>query len=569
MTLEPILFVPDCHRPYHSQQGWELLLQVGMWLKPKHLVVLGDFCDFYAISKYDKDPIRATKLPEELASVQVGLDELDGLGAKHKVFLAGNHCLSLEHRVLTPDGWASYAHVAVGTQIATMNAAGNLEWQRVLSVIKRKVRPQETLYDYETPFASLRITDQHRVVRLTTTQHHCIVSTAAECPDNFDVITGLPSNHAPLPLNDDQLRLAALASTDVHYDRDGRHVIIYQSEGKHRYVEAVLRKGGVTFRRLKRIRNITQICGRTLLKPALPSYEYHLDAGSSLWVRSLTGLERKGRLPIWVRALSDAQWDIFLEELIHADGTIPKNHVTSCIFYGELPICEDVQCAAVTHGWRASIVEYRPNQFRVNLTKYTRVRIEHWQASNTKPQPGEEVWCLSVPNRNFITERRGRVHVTGNCDRLRRYLQVKAPELFGLVSIPQLFQLKERGWTYVPYRNDYRIGKLYLTHDVGNTGRYSTYQALDSYQHSVVTAHLHRLSYVVEGNAVGEYKVGAQFGWLGEVNDLDYMHRIKARRNWTLGFGVGYLNPKSGVVYVQPVPIVKGTCVVGGKGFEA
>lgn len=246
MTLEPILFVPDCHRPYHSQQGWELLLQVGKWLKPKHLIVLGDFCDFYAISKYDKDPIRATKLPEELESVQMGLKELGELGATHRVFLLGNHE-----------------------------------------------------------------------------------------------------------------------------------------------------------------------------------------------------------------------------------------------------------------------------------------------------------------------------------DRLRRYLQVKAPELFGIVSIPQLFHLAEQGWKCISYKQDYRLGKLYITHDVGNSGRYGTYHVLDAYQHSVVTAHLHRLSYVVEGNAVGEYKVGAQFGWLGDVEAVDYMHRIKARRNWTLGFGVGYLNPKTGTVYVQPVPIIKGTCVVGGKGFEA
>lgn len=163
-----------------------------------------------------------------------------------------------------------------------------------------------------------------------------------------------------------------------------------------------------------------------------------------------------------------------------------------------------------------------------------------------------------------------KIFVAGNhCDRLRRYLQDKAPELFGLVDIPQLFKLRERGWVYVPYRAHGRLGKLHLTHDVGNSGRNATFAALDTYQHSVATGHAHRLQYVVEGNAVGEYKLSAQFGWLGDVEKVDYLHRAKANKNWALGFGVGYLDPGSGIVYLTPIPIVRHTCVVEGKLYRA
>lgn len=159
--------------------------------------------------------------------------------------------------------------------------------------------------------------------------------------------------------------------------------------------------------------------------------------------------------------------------------------------------------------------------------------------------------------------------VAGNHeDRLRRYLQDKAPELFGIVGIPTLFNLKDRGWTYVPYKDDTRVGKLFLTHDVGNSGRTSVFNALDTYQHSVVTGHSHRLAYIVEGNAAGEYKVSAQFGWLGDVGKIDYMNRAKAKKNWALGFGIGYLDRKTGVTYLTPVPIVKYSCCVNGKLFE-
>lgn len=164
---------------------------------------------------------------------------------------------------------------------------------------------------------------------------------------------------------------------------------------------------------------------------------------------------------------------------------------------------------------------------------------------------------------------KNKIFIGGNHeDRLRRYLQDKAPELFGLVDIPQLFHLRDRRWTYVPYKEHAKIGKLHFTHDVGNAGRNATFAALDTYQHSIITGHAHRLQYIVEGNAVGEFKLSAQFGWLGDVTKVDYMHRAKANKNWALGFGVGYIDPKTGIAYLTPVPIVRYSCVVNGKLYS-
>jgi hypothetical protein len=44
------------------------------------------------------------------------------------------------------------------------------------------------------------------------------------------------------------------------------------------------------------------------------------------------------------------------------------------------------------------------------------------------------------------------------------------------------------------------------------------------------------------------------------------MHEAKSAE-WVHGFGVGYLEPQSGVVHLQPVPIVHGKCVVNGRLF--
>src|ERR1035437_5383082 len=158
------------------------------------------------------------------------------------------------------------------------------------------------------------------------------------------------------------------------------------------------------------------------------------------------------------------------------------------------------------------------------------------------------------------------VFVSGNHeDRLERYLRDRAPELFNFISIPKILELKEKGFSYTPKKQAYKIGKLNVTHDTGVAGRFAHYKALDTFQHNVIIGHTHRIGYAVEGDAQGQRHLGAMFGWLGDVNEIDYMHQVKARKEWSLGFGIGYLDPKTGVVYLVPIPIINGTCLIEGN----
>lgn len=159
-----------------------------------------------------------------------------------------------------------------------------------------------------------------------------------------------------------------------------------------------------------------------------------------------------------------------------------------------------------------------------------------------------------------------KIYLGGNhTDRLRRYLEEKAPELFDVIDIPTLLQLEARGWRYIPYGKHFRLGKVYHTHDVGATGRYACHKALDTYKKGIVTGHVHRIGYVVEGNISGDTQISANFGWLGNVKDIDYAQEGRVGRDSALGFGLGYLNPKTGFVYLVPVPIIKYTCLVEGR----
>lgn len=163
-----------------------------------------------------------------------------------------------------------------------------------------------------------------------------------------------------------------------------------------------------------------------------------------------------------------------------------------------------------------------------------------------------------------------KVFCEGNhCYRLGRYLRDKAPELFGIIDVPGVLGLEENGWEFITYRNHKRRGAVHYTHDTGAAGRYAAFKSLDTYQHSVVTGHTHRMIYIVEGNAIGDAKLSASFGWLGDVIQVDYMHRAKSRKDWALGFGVGYEDKQTGHAFLTPMPIVEMRCVFNGRLYKA
>ena len=78
-----------------------------------------------------------------------------------------------------------------------------------------------------------------------------------------------------------------------------------------------------------------------------------------------------------------------------------------------------------------------------------------------------------------------------------------------------------------------------------------------------LTGNTHRMAYEVKGKHGGEPYLAAMFGWLGDPKKIDYVHQVKAA-HWVHGFGIGWME-ESGIIHVQPVPIVRGACVVNGE----
>lgn len=162
-----------------------------------------------------------------------------------------------------------------------------------------------------------------------------------------------------------------------------------------------------------------------------------------------------------------------------------------------------------------------------------------------------------IPERHFIM---------GNHEtRLNRYIAKNAPALRDWVSVEEALGLDS--WdTVTQYNETLRLGKVCFTHDLGEAGANAHRSAVSKYMACAVIGHTHRMAYEVFARQDDLPVVGAMFGWLGDADKVDYLHRVKAKQ-WPLGFG-WFLREPTGVMHITPVPIIDYKCVVAGTIYS-
>lgn len=427
--------------------------------KPSTIICLGDFADMPSLSTYDvgkksfegrrytidiecaKDcmsqfmaPIREEQLRLKRNKEKQWNPEL--------IFTLGNHCLSEDTQVFVEDkGWCNYQEITLGDRVYTLNAHGNYELNSIEDIICWDA--DEELYTSDTCTSSLLVTGGHRVY-YKTSAGNIKVKLASDFNCEFDLVTSANNFDRNLvALDVAELRLAAWLCTDSHFSKDGS-ITFYQRLSNAHKIENLLQELTIPYTKSIRQRNVTEICGKVLIKPAEPEVTFRLGKSVAEQLQGRLLVFNNGQLPVWTSKLTNRQWDIFLDTLIDADGSIPRRGTTSRVFYGKRPICEDVQVQAHLHGWRASITEYRKGQFRVNLTKTDTARTRL-----TKVPYKGRVWCISVKNKNFMVRRNNKVCFTGNCERINRAVN-SDPKLEGLISIDDL-KYQDFGWKVFPY----------------------------------------------------------------------------------------------------------------------
>jgi hypothetical protein len=212
--------------------------------------------------------------------------------------------------------------------------------------------------------------------------------------------------------SDDELRMAAWLLTDGTIAAKDA-VVIYQSGEKVSLITDILDRLGWKYRVGSRQRNTAAIAGRELVSKPQVAHEVFILAGPGRSRLLELVPVKDGHLPEWVMGLSDRQFHVFLSAFVDGDGSRhPSYPDTSWMAYGLKPILDDLQAACVTHGWRASLTEYRDGDWRLNLCPRLEGSLKGKKVE-TRPYSGR-VWCVTVPNGTTITRRNGRVLISGN-----------------------------------------------------------------------------------------------------------------------------------------------------------
>jgi len=520
-----IVVISDCQ----VKGGVDLayLTAIGNYIaskKPDVIVNIGDFYDFPSLSSYDRGKLsfEGRRLKDDIEVGNKGMDlllapikkEQERLRVNKRkrwtprmIFNVGNHeCLTGDAEVLTTDGFVNIKDVTTGHFVATYTDNGALEWQHPTTVFTKQYNGKMHKYDSRSFF--LNCTEGHRVYTISQAGY-LQVRESKDIPKNFKVISSLNQNE-DYGVKDEDLRLAAWLCTDSYHAPHGNKVL-YQRESNAHKVRDVLSGAGVKWKENVRNRHITQICGKVLLKKPEAGVEFYLDKNTLP-----VSVDSNKYLPEWVKHLSNRQFNVFLEQLIEADGSLPTRGTNSRVFYGAKRICDDVQLAAVLHGWSASLVEYRDNQWRVNLNQRTTRKQEG--IKKLEYDYSGEVYCLEIPNSNFMVRQNNKCHITGNC-RLQR-VSKDSPEMEGFVGY-HLLNLSD--WEVHDFLKPVDVNGVWFTHYLQNqlTGKPlggSALNMLKTVGQSFVVGHRQVLDIAVRPVLSGGLQIGIICG-------ASYLHK--------------------------------------------
>lgn len=186
-----------------------------------------------------------------------------------------------------------------------------------------------------------------------------------------------------------------------------------------------------------------------------------------------------------------------------------------------------------------------------------------WKQETTKANKLlDQLQAACAKNTKFIW-------VGGNHDnsRLDRYVAKICPELDGMLDFATVFKVKERGWTYIPYGEVFKLGKMNFIHDMDAAGGNAHRQAERDFCGNVCIGHTHRSALEVFGFADGRSHVAMMAGWLGNPKAATYMKTQKKVRYWTHSINSFWLEP-NGCLHPYIHPMVNGRVVVNGKLYR-
>lgn len=342
----------------------------------------------------------------------------EALGDIPMLVVLGNHdCLDKETELLTKRGWVSYTDIQESDEILSINKEGFSEWTPILEIIIKK---SDKVYKYANTSLDFSFTESHRIFcskrhsksKTYESLGYTTLKDMAICRYRFPV--SAKNNRLDYPISDDEIELLGWVITDGGVYQSS--VVIHQSKIKGRSdIRQLLKRLEYKFSSSIRQRNTKYIMGKKLKNRPLVSEDFFILSESQGFINSVLGHGKVIKDPEIFNKFSTRQLNLFLESLMKGDGSWAKSKKAGAL-NGVKSVLDWVQSLAAQCGVSASMSEYREGDYRLNLT-FDRefVQVDNFKKEVEEVRYDDTVWCLQVPNTNFMVRRNGKSYFTGNC----------------------------------------------------------------------------------------------------------------------------------------------------------
>jgi hypothetical protein len=334
-----------------------------------------------------------------------------------------NHCFTEDTEVLTNNGWKTYLQLDKTDKIATLNLGNNgVEFQQPLDYIMNDF--EGVVHSYKNKNTDLLVTDEHRILHrrdlYNKSKKDYGYSLSKDVTKGGQIYFKVSGNNykADYPISDELIRFTAWVLTDgtlAKYNGDAKGYVIYQSKQRGiDIIKSLLDKMRVGYRMSVVDRKVKEVCGRELVKEALPQTVFSVNkssAGIEKIKELLKVIDSKDCFPEWLWELSKRQFDIFLKEYIEGDGNYKD---TSATIHGTKMALDSLQSLCVVNNTKANLSQNNRGHYVLCVVFDKNEVCIHPDTQFSERQYKGFTWCLTMPNSNLFVRRNGKVTVQGN-----------------------------------------------------------------------------------------------------------------------------------------------------------
>lgn len=343
-------------------------------------------------------------------------------------------CLDLETEILTNNGWKNSKTIKKTDKTLSFNIENNaIQESTINKIIKRKLDKGEFFLGVKSLRQDFCITNKHRLLvksRRETSYKFEIADKTFKRKDCYHVpVSGFNFND-DFKISDNEIKFIAWCLTDGCIQNGKNNcVTITQSEKKY-FAEIIELLNSLNFRYCHTINT-----KNTNFKRTSPLHIFTINFANPRKIvdRHKTGcahlVKYLDKSLSFLSKFSKRQFDIFIDVVIKADGSILKNPISKGKKYQQksFNICksktfiENLQIHCIRNNWRADLKIKDKNSYILSVSKDTYKMIggqsntDRQKIKKLYPKNNKDCWCVSTQLDTIITRRNGKVLIMGNC----------------------------------------------------------------------------------------------------------------------------------------------------------